>query len=305
MITVFDPLFKLDTNEVISVSDLTDTNIGEQVGIIAGSMGLNTVTGYTIGAGLPTTTLNAIDENLYNYGSKIIIPIMFETPSSGALGNTYTNANVAYLVISPKNATTEKTDTSASPHYSITDNGGAMIGDGTASGNNSADEVRFSALFKPDNITPSTDIKVAGIRLVNYRLYRSVKDDYPIVFDNVEILFYGYKTTTSSGDPAVTTIDEVVITSNSFSLSLVQQVLCVGNYNGQTFPILPTDNTNTVAISSIKPISSDTSATFAVDTVPFKRGSSDVGFAIAFLEGDSTNPIKCCHIYGKIYIGTN
>lgn len=131
MITVFDPLFNLDSNEEIKSTDFaTSDKVKEQVGIIAGSMGLSTVTEYAIGAGLPTTTLNAIDENLYNYGSKIIIPIMFETPSSGALGNAYTAANVAYLVISPKNATTEKTDTLASPHYSVTNSIGVMLGDG-------------------------------------------------------------------------------------------------------------------------------------------------------------------------------
>lgn len=299
MITVFDPLFKLDTNEVISASDLNDTNIEEQVGIIAGSMGLNTVTGYTIGANLPNTTLKAIDENLYNYGSKIIIPILFETPSSGALGNAYTDANVAYLVISSKNATTNQTDTSASPHYSITNSGGVMLGNGTASGSYSADIVRFYEFTKPSLFTQSDDIEVAGLRLVNYRLYRSVKDDYPIAFDNIENLFYGYKVNASDS----TKYDEVVISSFGFSLSLVQQVLCVANNNGQTFPILPTDDTNTVAKGSIKPIGSDTSATFAANKIPFEVNSTDVGFATAFLERESPDPVKCCHIYGKIYIG--
>ena len=317
MITVFDPLFKPSSTKM-STGDF-DTEIPKQVKTIVNSMGILEATEYGIGTtGTTLDTIKAIDAALYNPKSKIIVPILFE-PASELTSQTtgaYTNANVAYLVINPKSHA-PKTTSDSSPNYSVTNSGGSIVGEG------STDQVKFEVLAVPGGVTSSSDsvrvtesveensIQVAGLRLVNYRFYRSADDDYPITFDNVEQLFYGYKTTTTGeGASAVTTVNEVVITSNSFSLSLVQQVLCVGCDNGQTFPILPTDDTYTVTAKSIKAIGS--TAQFNPsdgNSVSYTVNGSNVGLSVAFLEGSaetagSDDKIKACHIYGKIYIAT-
>lgn len=327
MITVFDPLFKPSSTKMST--DKFSTEIPKQVKTIVNSMGILEATEYGIGTtGTTLDTIKAIDAALYNPKAKIIVPILFESPTGDplTLGNAYTNANVAYLVINPKNYTTQSTINS-SPIYSVTDSSGSIIGTVITDGDDkSADQLNFQVLAVPGGVTSASDsarvtesveangIQVAGLRLVNYRFYRSGDDDYPITFDNVEQLFYGYKTTTTGeGASAVTTVNEVVITSNSFSLSLVQQILCIGCQNEQTFPILPTDDTYTVNAKKIMGIGS--SGNFSPNSdigykVKVSITAEDVGLAVAFLEGNfsesaaTTNVIRACHIYGKIYIAT-
>ena len=317
MITVFDPLFKPSSTKMST--DVFSTEIPKQVKTIVNSMGILEATEYAIGTtGTTLDTIKAIDAALYNPKSKIIIPILFE-PASELTSQTtgaYTDANVAYLVINPKSHLPKSTSDS-SPNYSVTTSGGTIVGEGAT------DQAKFEALAVPGGVTSSSDsvrvtesveengIQVAGLRLVNYRFYRSADDDYPITFDNVEQLFYGYKTTTTGeGASALTTVNEVVITSNSFSLSLVQQILCIGCDNGQTFPILPTDDTYTVTAKSIKGIGS--TAQFNPsdgNSVSYTVNSANVGLSVAFLEGSAEiagndDKIKACHIYEKIYIVT-
>ena len=325
MITVFDPLFKPSSTKMST--DVFSTEIPKQVKAIVNSMGILEATEYGIGAtDVTLDTIKAIDAALYNPKSKIIVPILFESPSGDplTLGNAYTNANVAYLVINPKSST-PNTTSSSPPSYSVTTSGGFIIGTNTTDGEKSADQLNFAALAVPGGVTSASDsarvtesvkangIQVAGLRLVNYRFYRSADDDYPITFDNVEQLFYGYKTTTSvEGESEVTTVDEVVITSNSFSLSLVQQILCIGCDNGQTFPILPTDDEYTVNAKKIMGIGSSRNFSPNSDVgykVKVSGTVGDVGLAVAFLEGNfsesaTTDVIRACHIYDKIYIAT-
>lgn len=325
MITVFDPLFKPSSTKMST--DKFSTEIPKQVKTIVNSMGILEATEYGIGTGTTLDTINAIDAALYNPKAKIIVPILFESPTGDPLilGNAYTDANVAYLVINPKSNATQSTSNS-SPSYSVTNSSGSIIGTVITDGDDkSADQLNFQVLAVPGGVTSASDsarvtesveangIQVAGLRLVNYRFYRSGDDDYPITFDNVEQLFYGYKTTTTGeGASAVTTVDEVVITSNSFSLSLVQQILCVGCENEQTFPILPTNDTYTVNAKKITGIGSSRNFSPNSDVgykVKVSNTIEDVGLAVAFLEGSysesaTTNVIRACHIYGKIYIAT-
>lgn len=323
MITVFDPLFKPSSTKMST--DKFSTEIPKQVKTIVNSMGILEATEYEIGkfvdgsrTGVTLDTINAIDAALYNPKAKIIVPILFQSASELTSQTTgaYTDANVAYLVINPKSNTTQFTSNS-SPNYSVTTSSGSIVGTGAT------DQANFAVLAVPGGVTSASDstrvtesveangIQVAGLRLVNYRFYRSGDDDYPITFDNVEQLFYGYKTTTTGeGASAVTTVNEVIITSNSFSLSLVQQILCIGCDNGQTFPILPTDDTYTVTAKSIKGIGS--TAQFNPSdgsSISYTVNNANVGLSVAFLEGSAEpagndDKIKACHIYGKIYIAT-
>ena len=142
--------------------------------------------------------------------------------------------------------------------------------------------------------------------MVNYRLYRNATDAYPITFDDVDTLVFGYSATKSG---TATAVNEFVITSYAFSLSLIQQVMCVKEYSGKTFPVLPTDyNSYTVTTSNIKAVRVGDSSTnaFLANTVPFNKGTTptDVGLALALLtgaDGVATN-VHCCHIHEKIYL---
>lgn len=312
MITVLDPLFKPTLGET-AISTLDDT-VETGVKAISNAMGYSSTTEIqltTTSSTDNTAAIKAINDNFYKEGSKFIIPILLEKPAvpeggtEKVLGATIEAYNVSYLVISPKCLVPIKPSGSTADYniYDIANN--KIYGTGTATGELSADQVNFNALREPNAIPDPTTglqtavsasgIEVAGTRLVNYRLYRSATDAYPITFDDVDTLVFGYKATVTSDETAV---DEFVITSYAFSLSLVQQVMCVGEYKSKVFPILPTKYEDyTVKPTSISAVGG---SNFAVDEVPFNKGATptNVGLAVALLP----ETVKCCHIHKKIYL---
>lgn len=314
MITVLDPLFK-PTGDPIASTALA-TEIPKEASAIAGAMGFPTIETLTIGAGLSETTLGKINDNLYNDKAKFIIPILLETPTipeggtEKQLGNAYTNCHVSYLVISPRCLTPKAVDNATGEvgTYSVCNKTGVGIkGTITTDGTEkTADQLNLEALMKPAYSTSGTFVPVAktaieaaGLRLTNYRLYRNGKDDYPITFDDIDYLFYGYS------QPS-TNIEEVVITSSKFSLSLVQQVLCTTNYN--ILPIFPTDYKNYFVDSSanIKPIGG--SVAFSQVKIAYRDSLSDpsqtVGLSGSEIYVPTDYSYYFCHIYEKIYLLT-
>lgn len=312
MITVLDPLFK-PTGDPIASTALA-TEIPKEASAIAGAMGFPTIETLTIGAGLSETTLEKINDNLYNDKAKFIIPILLETPTDGKLGNAYTDCYVSYLVISPRCLTpntvpvaTGQEDTLGT--FSVTTKDGSVIkGTYTATSELTADQVNLQSLFKPglDSDGNSIDveanaIEAVGLRLTNYRLYRNGKDDYPITFDDIDSLFYGYKETGS-------TINEVVITNSKFSLSLVQQVLVTTNYN--MFPIFPTnyDTFFVKDIGALDEIQAIGGTNFSFVTVAYKVMDggleSGIGLSAAIIDKPNGYDYYLCHIYEKIYLLT-
>lgn len=323
MITVLDPLFKPTLGDT-AISTLDDT-VETGVKAISSAMGYSSTTEIeltTASSTDNTAAIKAINDNFYKEGSKFIIPILLEKPTIPAgetekvLGATIEAYNVSYLVISPKCLVPIKPYGNTTD-YNIYDNANNKIyGSGTASGELSADQVNFNDLRKPTVIpnyngttveSAKDEIEVAGTRLVNYRLYRSATDAYPITFDDVDTLVFGYKATIASDSK--TAVDEFVITSYAFSLSLIQQVMCVKEYSGKTFPVLPTDyKSYTVTTSNIKAVrGGDSNNAFLANTVPFNKGTTtpvNVGLALALLtgaDGIATN-VRCCHIHEKIYL---
>lgn len=313
MITVLDPLFK-PTGDPIASTALA-TKIPEEASAIAGAMGCPTIETLTIGTGLTEAILKKINDNLYSDKAKFIIPILLETPTDGKLGNTYTNCYVSYLVISPR-CLTPKTVPVASGQedtlgtFSVTTKNGTVIkGTGAATDSLTADQVNLQSLFKPGidangNSVPvaANAIEAVGLRLTNYRLYRNGKDDYPITFDDIDSLFYGYKETGS-------TINEVVITNSKFSLSLVQQVLLATNYN--MFPIFPTNYDEYLVkgegLDAIKAIGeSNSNFDYVAVAYTIKDGSSTSGLGLsgAIIEKPDGYFYYLCHIYEKIYLLT-
>ena len=294
MINVFDPYFEIGESDMKTSEQIESSVILPEVQEIAGAMGYSTVETHNVSQDR-NLTLTAIDDNLYNTETSIIIPILFSTTNSTSIGKDYTASNVSYLVISPRNNTTTQTDTTTAPHYSITDSSGAMNGTGTATAEKSADQVKLESLTKPGSDVPVTsagDILVAGVRLVNYRLYRSVDDDYPIIFDNIDSLVYGYKKDGSE-------IKEIVISNSSFSISLISQVLSLSVSNSQTFPIVPTKYTDYTA-AGIKVYNNDTD--FDSKEFPFYVGANNVGLSQALFNGST---VAYCRTFGEIYILKN
>ena len=327
MITVLDPLFKPTGDPIASTSLATE--IPKEASAIAGAMGCPTIETLTIGATLSdgsdasTNVLKKINDNLYSDKAKFIIPILLETPTipeggtEKQLGNAYTNCHVSYLVISPRcltpKAVVDKVDGSDVVDevgtFSVCKIGGVGIkGSTTADANGkTVDQLNLDALMKPGldanlNIVPveKTAIEAAGLRLTNYRLYRNGKDDYPITFDDIDSLFYGYKETSE-------TINEVVITNSKFSLSLVQQVLCTTNY--KMFPIFPTDYKSYFVDSAakIKPIGGDATQ-FNVVAISYRDSTTDPSETIGLSASEISVPTGYsnyfCHIYEKIYLLT-
>lgn len=309
MITVLDPLFKPTGDRIASTALATE--IPKEASAIAGAMGFPTIETLTIGAGLSETTLGKINDNLYNDKAKFIIPILLETPTDGKLGNAYTDCYVSYLVISPRCLTPIAVDNTTGEvgTYSVCKKDGTGIkGDGTATAELTADQVNIRSMMKPGidsngDIVPvaKTGIEAVGLRLTNYRLYRNEKDDYPITFDDIDSLFYGYKETGS-------TINEVVITNSKFSLSLVQQVLVTTNYN--MFPIFPTnyDTFFVKDIGALDEIQAIGGTNFSFVTVAYKVMDggleSGIGLSAAIIDKPNGYDYYLCHIYEKIYLLT-
>ena len=302
MINVFDPLFTIDTTKDAVPKDNLDDKITESVEGIAGAMGFKTVTPLGNDTDSAPNTLAALDE-LYVKDSVFVIPIIYETPVSSAISNDYSaSCYVSYLVITIKSGDVAKPnpDVTTAPFYSATANDGKVLGTLTTDAEN------YDAMIVPTGTEASTGIRqVAGVRLINYRFYRNATDDYPLIFDNISTLAFGYKKTG-------TDIDEIVLRAESYSFSLIQQVMCLSTENDDIFPIAPTDyESYLVAPGNIKAFGSTNA--FSLSTIPFKLkdGSTekDIGFATPYINQTSFTvltdtvgkDILCCRIYNKIY----
>ena len=199
MLNVFDPLFLLNDNDLLSVedngplnNDNINTTIEEMVERIAYSMGYDTCEGININ--------NYTDlDYLYTNNNSIVIPIFNEKvvtiDGTKELGDTLTNANVSFVVITPKCGNIDKPKDKNS--YCCTDNDGYI-------------------LDQPGNVMYN--------RLTNIRFYRYASNEkFDYIPNNLDILapiYYCYKGSTS------TEIEEVKLCiEGCFNFYMNQQVV--------------------------------------------------------------------------------
>ena len=265
MLNVFDPLFILEDNDLLSVGvngSLSPENIDETINTmvqsIANSMGYNTCTSFD------KTSFTQLDA-LYENSKSIVIPIFNEkVDSNSSLGNTLTNANVSFLVITPKCGVISKTSEN---HYYCTDSTGTKIEDLSSVG------------------------KVMCSRLTNIRFYRYANitntkkyDCNPCCLDIISPIYYGYKLDTNNNEVKYVK----VCIENIANFYMSQQVM---EFIPYTLPISPTDYASFVTnTNKIKQIGDD--------NINFDNDIIDIN------SFNSKNPF-CCHIYNKFYCISN
>ena len=221
MLNIFDPLFKLSDEDLLSVDENgplnrnnIDGTITNMVKSISQSMGYNTCTQFNIDnfSQLDNLYLQYPEEgeiNLYSATKSIVIPIFNEKVNNNKLLNELTNANVSFIVITPKNDRINGIS-SNEPKYSITDGTG----------------------------NPSSGSELNYNRLTNIRFYRYAnidnehKYDYnPCYLDIIAPIYYGYYD--------IDNIKEVkVCIQNCFNFYMNQQIM-EGLPN--LLPFLPTE----------------------------------------------------------------
>ena len=115
MLNIFDPLFKLDDEDLLSVDENgplspsnIDTTITNMVKSISESMGYNTCTEFGIDnfSQLDNLYLQYPEEgeiDLYSATKSIVIPIFNEKVNDDGRLDDLSNANVSFIVITPRN----------------------------------------------------------------------------------------------------------------------------------------------------------------------------------------------------------
>lgn len=266
MINVYDPLFKIETNDYKSV--LTEEQITEQVTNIAGRMGYSNV---IMGKNDNLENIKTIlDTYLYKSGVSIVIPIPNERINdNNQLDNVLTAYNLSFVVINQLNS---DNDFDSYLDKSVTTEDGNVKSD-----NNIVTALKSNKLFE-------------------FRLYRNFNDIYPIVLKSVLAVYYGYKSKQEEGETSKT-IKEIEIEINSNCVFyLKNQVFNHSNIiNDDKLPILPTNYNENVVNSNqdIKSIGSDNS---------FNANITSLGF---IMNNDFNTYGLFCHLTSNIYILTN
>ena len=198
----------------------------------------------------------------------MVIPIFNESGSNTSLGNTLTDANVSFLVLTPRCGEIEPTYTEGDvKHYYCTDSTGQQISDVNYYG------------------------KVMCYRLTNIRLYRYLNDNgkydcSPICLDIISPIYYGYNDNANSKEVKLCIQD----ISNFY---MKQQIMTIIPEK------LPLDPTNIMlpGVDNIKPISEDEDATFITNDVQINNIERN---------GTEINPLTiACHIYSNFYLLEN
>lgn len=227
MLNIYDPTFYLEDSDLLSVegplsSDNISTTIGNMVKNIASSMGYNTCKSFDYNN---FTNLDSI----YDTTKSLVIPIFNEIINSDqTLGNTLTNANVSFLVLTPRCGEIEPSD---NDHYNCTGSTGQILNDGLSA-------------------VPNVMCK----RLTNIRLYRYLNDNgkydcSPICLDIISPIYYGYNSTSKEVKLCIEGISNFYIKQQIMTILPKFLPLYPSNF------ILP-------FVSDIKPISDDSDSIF-------------------------------------------
>lgn len=272
MLNIYDPTFYLEESDFLSVdgplsSDNIDTTISDMVKNIANSLGYNECTSFDY------NSFRNLD-NIYDTTKSLVIPIFNEiadlVDSSYKLESTLTNANVSFLVLTPKCGEIKETGIAGHvKHYSCTNHEGKQLG-----GN------------------PSTVGKVMCKRLTNIRLYRYLNDlsddgkyDYnPICLDIISPIYYGYNDNDDS--------KEVMLCIEGVSnFYMKQQIMTISPEN--KLPLYPSNISRPMVGSTsinIKPIGGDS----------FEMNNVNINDLL-----EEYIDIYACHIYSKFYLLEN
>lgn len=227
MFNVYDPLFKID--KLGTVSDTVEMN---DVTMIGNAMGYK-----DISEKFTYANYDQLDK-LYDNDCSIVIPIVYENtttdetnkPGEKVLGNTLTDYNQSYLVITSKSGSDIAGSSATTAKYSTTLDTGKFV------------TTEFTNLIKD--------------RMVNFRFYRSSKDTHPIIYDAIQPVFYGYqKEEASSSGKAETQITCKIDVHDEIVILFKQQVIEFSN--DYIIPFYPTDCSNLVKPDCIKAIGAD------------------------------------------------
>lgn len=213
MLNIFDPLFNLEDNDFLSVNNdgpLSDGNIENT--IKTGVSKIAAINGYTTVQDISFNNHTGMD-NLYKNDRSFIIPIFFEKPVNGTLGNSLTDANVSYMVITSLSGTISKPSATINGETTTLDTYSATTVDGTTIYGTS---VHFLGT-------------VSGDMLINLKFYRymNTKLDYNPITSNFISQFYYYYIDSTGEVPR----EELGLFTDLFNLSLKQQLIVNINWN--------------------------------------------------------------------------
>jgi len=227
MLNIFDPLFNLEDNDFLSVNNdgpLSDGNIDNT--IKTGVSKIAAINGYTTVQDISFNNHAGMDY-IYENDRSFIIPIFFEKPVNGTLGNSLTDANVSYMVITSLSGTISKPSVTINGETTIQDTYSATTIDGTK---------------------VNTGIDIFNDMLINLKFYRymNTKLDYNPITSNFISKFYYYYISVEGGR------QDLGLYTNLFNVSFKQQI--IGNINRN---FIPKNKVCTVKWSNIKAIGKD------------------------------------------------
>lgn len=217
MLNIYDPLFILEDNDLLSVEEdgpLNPLNIENTINNmainIANSMGYTKCTSF----GIDSYTLL---DNIYNNNNSIAIPIFNELNEEEngekILRNKLTDSNVSFLILTSKSGIITKNE---NDNYSSTSIEGNIY-----------DDLNLIGKTKCD-------------RLINLRFYRYINQDndykfdfYPIILDIIRPVYYGYKNIDNN--------EEVQLCIGELCNFLLKQQVAEFNIR-YDFPLYPTNN---------------------------------------------------------------
>ena len=201
MLNIFDPLFNLEDKDFLSVEDdLSEDNIENTIRKAVNNIAA--INGYTEVQDIGFSN-HILMDHIYDNDKSFIVPIFFENPVDGALGNTLTNANVSYMVITSLSGTINKPTINGETQstYSTIDSNGK------------------------NHVDSSSD--VLEKMLINLKFYRYMnkKLDYnPITSNFISNFNYCYINIEDGKK-------ELILFTELFELSLVQQLITRLNSN--------------------------------------------------------------------------
>lgn len=269
MLNIFDPLFNLEDNDFLSVNNdgpLSDGNIDNT--IKTGVSKIAAINGYTTVQDISFNNHTGMD-NLYKNDRSFIIPIFFEKPVNDTLGNSLTDANVSYMVITSLSGTISKPSVTINGETTTQDTYSATTVDGTNVDGTNVDGINVHS--------PGT---VSGEMLINLKFYRymNTKLDYNPITSNFISQFYYYYINSTGEAPR----EELGLFTDLFQLSLKQQLIAGINWN-----FIPKNRECTVKSGNITAI-----------------GGSTAGF-IDIFNVNNIYTTGTCHCYNKIYMAYN
>ena len=227
MLNIFDPLFNLEDNDFLSVGNegpLSDGNINTT--IKTGVSKIAAINGYTEVQDISFNNHTGMD-HIYENDRSFIIPIFFENPVDDTLGNSLTDANVSYMVITSLSGKINKP--------TITTNG------------NKETQSTYSATnLNGESVDISSD--VLGRMLINLKFYRymNTKLDYNPITSNFRSELYYYYISVDEGR------QDLGLHTDLFDVSFKQQLIVDINKN-----FIPKNKVCTIDSANIKAIGED------------------------------------------------